>query len=95
MHSIEQACYWLATRPQTPFISLQGDHEVDVLVIGAGLTGLWSALFLKELQPQLEIAVVDQGCAAYGASGRNAGMLAETIDHTHELAVDARFLRRA
>jgi glycine/D-amino acid oxidase-like deaminating enzyme len=88
MHSIEQACYWLATRPQTPFISLQGDHEVDVLVIGAGLTGLWSALFLKELQPQLEIAVVDQGCAAYGASGRNAGMLAETIDHTHELAVD-------
>jgi len=33
------------------------------------------------------VAVVEQGIAAWGASGRNAGMLAETIDHTHGLAI--------
>jgi glycine/D-amino acid oxidase-like deaminating enzyme len=88
MTPIEQACYWLAKRPQLSFTPLQDHREVDVVIVGAGLTGLWSALFVKELQPHLTIAVIEQGCAAYGASGRNAGMLAETIDHSHELAVD-------
>lgn len=32
--------------------------------------------------------MVDQGLAAYGASGRNAGMLSETIDHGHALAIE-------
>ena len=57
------------------------------MVLGAGLTGLWAALFLKELDPAREVTVVEQGIAAYGASGRNAGMLAETVDHSHGLAV--------
>jgi glycine/D-amino acid oxidase-like deaminating enzyme len=56
-------------------------------VVGAGYTGLWTALRLKQLEPQLDVALVEQGTAAYGASGRNAGMLGETIDHSHELAV--------
>ena len=50
-----------------------GDGDADVAVVGAGLTGLWTALFLKELEPGLEVAVIEQGLAAYGASGRNAG----------------------
>ncbi len=56
-------------------------------MVGAGLTGLWTALFLKELAPATEVAVVEQGVAGYGASGRNAGMLSETVDHSHGLAV--------
>ena len=34
------------------------------------------------------MAVVEQGLAAYGASGRNAGMLSETVDHGHGLAIE-------
>ncbi len=34
------------------------------------------------------MAVIEQGLAAYGASGRNAGMLSETIDHGHGLAIE-------
>lgn len=83
---IERTCFWLAQRPPTPHTPLTGHDDADVVVVGAGLTGLWTALFLRELRPQLEIAVIEQGCAAYGASGRNAGMVAETIDHTHGLA---------
>ena len=85
---IEQACYWLARRaPRVP-VALVGPRSVDVVVVGAGLTGLWTALFLKELAPERDVVVVEQAVAAYGASGRNAGMLSETVDHGHALAIE-------
>ena len=64
-----------------------GDHGADVAVVGAGLTGLWTALSLKELDPSLEVVIVEREVAAHGASGRNAGILSETIDHSHGLAI--------
>ncbi|HET7241522.1 MAG TPA: FAD-binding oxidoreductase [Gemmatimonadales bacterium] len=88
MQPIEQACFWLARRAPRGHCPLEGDRDADVAVVGAGLTGLWTALFLKELEPGLEVAVIEQGLAAYGASGRNAGMLSETVDHGHGLAIE-------
>jgi glycine/D-amino acid oxidase-like deaminating enzyme len=88
MTSIEQACFWLARRAPRGHTPLEGDHEADVAIVGAGLTGLWTALFLKALEPALEVAVVEQGLAAHGASGRNAGMLSETVDHGHGPAIE-------
>ncbi len=88
MQPIEQSCFWLARRAPRDPRPLDGAVEADVAVVGAGLTGLWTALFLKALAPRAEIAVVEQGLAAYGASGRNAGMLSETVDHGHGLAIE-------
>jgi glycine/D-amino acid oxidase-like deaminating enzyme len=88
MQPIEQACFWLARRAPRGHHTLEGDRDADVAVVGAGLTGLWTALFLKELDPGLEVTVIEQGLAAYGASGRNAGMLSETVDHGHGLAIE-------
>jgi len=88
MKQIEEACYWFATRPPLAETRLEGSQRTDVAVVGAGLTGLWTALWLKALDPALDVAVVEQGNAAYGASGRNAGMLSETIDHSHDLAIE-------
>jgi glycine/D-amino acid oxidase-like deaminating enzyme len=85
---IEQACFWLAQRAPRGWTELSGPHEADVGIVGAGLTGLWTALFLKSLEPRHEVAVVEQGLAAHGASGRNAGMLSETVDHGHGLAIE-------
>lgn len=87
MMPIEQACYWLARRAPREPVPLEGAREADVVVVGAGLTGVWTALFLKSLDPTAEVVVVEQGVAAYGASGRNAGMLSETVDHSHGLAI--------
>lgn len=84
---IEEACYWLARLPRREVRRLAGPAEADVAVVGGGLTGLWTALSLKELDPAREVVVVEQGTVASGASGRNAGMLAETLDHTHGLAI--------
>ncbi len=84
---IEESCYWLAQRRRPADAPLDGRHEADVAIVGAGFTGLWTALALKALEPKLAIVVVEQGTAAYGASGRNAGMLSDGIDHSHELAI--------
>lgn len=87
MRPIEEACFWLARLPKHDVTPLQSRSETDIAIIGAGLTGLWTALFLKELEPTRAVAVVEQGVAACGASGRNAGMLSETVDHSHALAI--------
>ncbi len=87
MLPIEKACFWLAGLPPRDVTPLAAPAETDVAVIGGGFTGFWAALFLKELDPGRDVAVVEQGIAAFGASGRNAGMLSETVDHSHGLAI--------
>src|SRR5437870_2659787 len=87
MLSIEQACFWMATRPSSETVSLKESCATDVVIIGAGFTGLWSALFLKELDASVDIVVLEQEAAGYGGSGRNAGIVGETIDHSHQLAI--------
>jgi glycine/D-amino acid oxidase-like deaminating enzyme len=57
----------------TPRPALPGDTDVDVAVVGAGLTGLWTAHYLAEADPSLRIAVLEAEVAGYGASGRNGG----------------------
>lgn len=52
---------------------LEGDVSVDVAIVGAGLTGLWTAYYLTELDPALRIAVIENQIAGFGASGRNGG----------------------
>ncbi len=84
---VEESCYWLAAHRAPAEPALEGQRRCDVVVIGAGFTGLWTAAFLKDLDPGLEVVVLEQRRAAYGASGRNAGILGDSIDHTHELAV--------
>src|SRR5690606_487310 len=60
----------LAARP-----SLQADLRADVVIVGAGYTGLWTAYYLKRQAPQLRIVVLEGEIAGFGASGRNGGWL--------------------
>lgn len=55
--------------------ALPGDLEVDVCVVGAGFTGLWTAYYLTEIKPDLRIAILERDFAGFGASGRNGGWL--------------------
>ncbi|GIG27995.1 NAD(P)/FAD-dependent oxidoreductase [Cellulomonas marina] len=52
---------------------LDGDTTADVAVVGAGLTGLWTAYYLLEADSSLEVVLVEREVAGYGASGRNGG----------------------
>ena len=55
--------------------ALEQDLDVDVAIIGAGYTGLWTAYYLKRLAPELNVAIVEANIAGFGASGRNGGWL--------------------
>lgn len=57
----------------TPRPPLDGDTEADVVIVGAGLTGLWTAYYLTEADPELRVVVVEREYAGFGASGRNGG----------------------
>jgi glycine/D-amino acid oxidase-like deaminating enzyme len=59
--------------------ALEHDLDVDVAIIGAGYTGLWTAYYLKRLAPGLNIAIVEAQTAGFGASGRNGGWLMGNI----------------
>lgn len=87
MRSIEEASFWLATRHYTPAAPLTGDATADMVIIGGGFTGLWTAIRLKELAPHADIVILEQAFLGYGGTGRNAGQVAGTIDHTHQKAI--------
>jgi glycine/D-amino acid oxidase-like deaminating enzyme len=66
---------WHETVPDdwTPRAALPGDRDTDVAVVGAGFTGLWTALYLARAEPTLRVTVVEAETAGFGASGRNGG----------------------
>src|SRR5688500_14850863 len=57
----------------TPRPALAGDADVDVAIVGAGYTGLWTAYYLLRADPHLRVAVIEAEVAGFGASGRNGG----------------------
>lgn len=67
--------YWLETCGDdlTPRPALEGTRTVDVAILGAGYTGLWTAYYLLQREPTLRVAIVEGEIAGFGASGRNGG----------------------
>ncbi|MEV6772182.1 FAD-binding oxidoreductase [Nocardia sp. NPDC051030] len=72
--------YWFrAIGPAEPGAPLPGHAQADVCIVGAGYTGLWTAFYLKQAQPDLRIVVLEKEFAGYGASGRNGGWIVGEI----------------
>jgi glycine/D-amino acid oxidase-like deaminating enzyme len=57
--------------PETP--PLAGDVRADVVILGGGYTGMWTAWFLKEREPGIDVVLLEQGICGGGPSGRNGG----------------------
>jgi glycine/D-amino acid oxidase-like deaminating enzyme len=64
--------------------ALAGDLDVDVAIVGAGYTGLWTAYYLRLADPALRVAVLEAEHAGFGASGRNGGWLSGTATGDRE-----------
>ncbi len=64
--------------------ALPGDREVDVCIVGAGFTGLWTAYYLKKADPGVDVAIVEKEFAGFGASGRNGGWLSGAFGWSRE-----------
>lgn len=79
--AVRERSLWLDTVPTSlaPRPALDADIDVDVAIVGAGFTGLWTAYYLAGLDPTLRIAVVEHEVAGFGASGRNGGWVSGFI----------------
>ena len=78
--------FWMSRRPYAPGPHLDGDLTADVAIIGAGFTGLWTAIHLKEADPAIDVVVVERDVAGYGASGRNGGFAMTMVGrNVHDL----------
>jgi glycine/D-amino acid oxidase-like deaminating enzyme len=72
--------FWYAQTGLPPLRPpLPGDREADVCIVGGGLTGLWTAYYLKRAQPDLDVVVLEREFCGYGASGRNGGWLSAEV----------------
>ena len=81
--------FWLddKDRPE-PAPALTGSTTADLVVIGAGFSGLWAALLAKESNPSLDVVLLESGEVASGASGRNGGFTDHCLTHTFENGLD-------
>jgi len=72
---------WLDTLPDpiVPREPLRGELAADVVIVGAGFIGLWTAYCLAVADPALEVVVLEAEIAGFGASGRNAGFVSAGI----------------
>lgn len=69
--------FWMESSTTDAGVSapVSGRHSVDVLIIGGGFVGLWTALTLKELEPDARVMLLEQDVCGGGASGRNGGFV--------------------
>src|SRR6476469_9365953 len=74
--------YALLPPPGSPRV-LQGRHDADFVIVGAGFAGLSAARRLTQLAPGARIVVLDAQRVGWGAAGRNSGFM---IDLPHELS---------
>jgi glycine/D-amino acid oxidase-like deaminating enzyme len=72
--------YWLGLDEYEPDAPLEGDMQADVVIVGGGFSGLWTAYYLLKADPGMTVIVIEGSAVGYGASGRNGGF-AMTLTH--------------
>jgi glycine/D-amino acid oxidase-like deaminating enzyme len=85
MRSLAEAIpapYWLS-RPGAPPAAdpLAAAETADLAVIGAGYSGLWTALLAKERDPGRDVVLLEARTAGWAASGRNGGFCSASLTH--------------
>jgi glycine/D-amino acid oxidase-like deaminating enzyme len=65
----------LANDPGEPCPPLPADTAADVVILGGGYTGMWTAYFLKERDPGVDVVLLEQDICGGGPSGRNGGFV--------------------
>ncbi len=74
---------WADGVTRTERSALPGDADVDVVIVGAGYTGLWTAWHLLRLAPDTRVMVLEAEHVGFGASGRNGGWAMAELAHDY------------
>ncbi|TDQ02311.1 MULTISPECIES: NAD(P)/FAD-dependent oxidoreductase [unclassified Leifsonia] len=85
LRGAKNVSFWLDD-PRRPAArsALSGDVSADLLVVGGGYCGLWTALLAKERKPDLEVVLVEGKEVGWAASGRNGGFVEASLTHGSE-----------
>ncbi|GAA0415770.1 FAD-dependent oxidoreductase [Cocleimonas flava] len=79
--------FWLDAEGKPPELpALTEELRTDLLIVGAGFTGLWAAIHAKEAQPDRNVVIIEADSIAIGASGRPAAILSTSVMHGMENA---------
>lgn len=74
----ERRCLWdERRRPRDPVALAPGDR--DVVVVGGGFSGLWTAYWISHLDPARQVTILESRRVGHGASGRNGGWLSALL----------------
>ena len=77
--------FWIddSDRP-APRRSLTGSIQTDLLIVGGGYTGLWTALIAMERNPGRRVVLIESESVGWAASGRNGGFCEASLTHGAE-----------
>lgn len=67
----KELSYWVKSTKDSQYLSLKGDREVDVAIVGGGIAGLTTAYLLKK--EGLKVAVLEKQTLAAGVTGHTTG----------------------
>ena len=86
MRDYRRVSLWLDTIDDdlNPRASLTANATADVAIVGAGYTGLWTAYYLLQAQPDLKVVILEKEIAGFGASGRNGGWCSALFAASHK-----------
>ncbi|WP_329062865.1 NAD(P)/FAD-dependent oxidoreductase [Streptomyces sp. NBC_01429] len=79
---VRRTPYWLDDPGRPAALpALTGDEHCDLLVVGGGYSGLWTALLAKERDPDRDVVLIEGNEVGWAASGRNGGFCAASLTH--------------
>ena len=77
--------FWLdSPHAPVPLPRLSGSARADLVVVGGGYTGLWTALLAKEEDPTRDVLLLEARTCGWAASGRNGGFCAASLTHGYD-----------
>jgi glycine/D-amino acid oxidase-like deaminating enzyme len=76
-----RSVFWLDGRVRPEHPALAGSERTDLVIVGGGYTGLWSAVRAKERDPGRRVTVLEASRIGWAASGRNGGFCEASITH--------------
>ncbi|MFD3483102.1 NAD(P)/FAD-dependent oxidoreductase [Streptomyces sp. NPDC058665] len=78
----QPVAYWLDDPGRPGAVpALAGDERCDLLVVGGGYSGLWTALLAKERDPRRDVVLIEGREVGWAASGRNGGFCSASLTH--------------
>jgi glycine/D-amino acid oxidase-like deaminating enzyme len=84
LSATRRSVFWLDELEHPSYPALAGERTADLVVVGGGYTGLWTALRAKERDPARRVVLLEARTIGWAASGRNGGFCEASLTHGHE-----------